>query len=253
MRFGTLVCAAGLILCSCTDPQADAEAASEAARIAAEERRAAAAARAKDLEGLLLETTPVAYLPAAPDASCEGRQVKIYDACSPQMEIYGLAMFEAAQSGKVALVVYGAEWCIWCHVFDQHLEGRHGEFRYNLEGQRTDYREPLMDIERSTVLALNAFAADNLLLTYVNADAADGEAVLERAGIDPETVEELPLIFALDNRGKAARVMSQQAVISRAGLFSSYIGYDRRKLLAELEAMAQIARDSGMVLGKSPV
>ena len=76
------------------------------------------------------------HFPQAIDPGCRGGRAQIYDECSSQFDVLNAAMAEAERTGKIVMVVYGAEWCIWCHVFDKYLAGQTGTFKYNLEGDR---------------------------------------------------------------------------------------------------------------------
>lgn len=231
--------------CGADSSETDALAAAEAAKATVEARRAEEAAARAELDGLQWEARTISVLPEEPRSTCKGVYAKLYNACIPQAGILDEAMREAAESGKVVVVAYGAEWCIWCHVLYYHLDGAYGEFRYRLPGWRiVEMDEPLQNVSREDVVALNHFVADNVVLAYISDDAEDGYSVLERTGADTSFPNALPFVYSLDRRGQAVRIMGDEVSFrSSAGLFSkTFSGYDRRKLLAEFQTMARLGQ-----------
>jgi hypothetical protein len=81
------------------------------------------------------EALPVASFPSALDPNCRNGRARIYDECGSQTAILAAALEQARATGKTVIVNYGAEWCIWCHVFDNHLKGATGRFNYPVEGE----------------------------------------------------------------------------------------------------------------------
>jgi hypothetical protein len=230
--------------------------AAEAAKAVAEARRAELAEAEKRLDGLKWEARSINTLPSRADGSCMDVPAKLYDACAPQTGILDEAITRAAESGKAVVVVYGAEWCVWCHIFYHHVDGNFGTFNYNLEGDKLDMAESLLDVSREDVLALNHFAADNLVLAYLSADGPDGADVLDQTGVADSFRNELPFIFSVDSRGRGARILDHGAVAFTidGGLFGpEYSGYDRKRLLGELDAMARLARTSVAASMTAPV
>jgi len=77
-------------------------------------------------------TLPQAYtgFPAAVDPQCRDGSATIYDECGDQLALFRTALARANAENKVLLVEYGAEWCIWCHVFNAYINGDKGRFRY---------------------------------------------------------------------------------------------------------------------------
>lgn len=78
------------------------------------------------------ENLPRAYVsfPERIDPQCRNGKARVFDECGDQLALFTAALAKANSEGKTLLVEYGAEWCIWCHVFDAHISGEHGEFRY---------------------------------------------------------------------------------------------------------------------------
>ena len=241
--------------CSGDSSEADALAAAEAAKAAVGARRAEQAALSAELDGLQWDARTITVLPEEPRASCNGVPAKLYNACISQAGILDEAIREAETSGKVVVVAYGAEWCIWCHILYYHLDGAYGEFRYRLPGWRiVEMDEPLRNVSREDVVALNHFVADNIVLAYISDDAEDGYSVLERTGADTSFPNALPFVYSLDRRGKAVRIMADElAFRSSDGLFSkSFAGYDRKKLLAEFQTMARLGQAETPGAGAGP-
>lgn len=238
---------ASLLAASCggESSEADALAAGEAAKAAVEARREAEAAIRAELDGLQWEARAISVLPEEPRTSCNGVSAKLYNACISQVGILDEAIREAEHSGKVVVVAYGAEWCIWCHILYHHLDGAFGEFRYRLPGRGiVGMNEPLGNVSREEVVALNHFVADNVVLAYISDDADDGYSVLERTGADTSFPNALPFVYSLDRRGRAVRIMADEVAFrSSDGLFSkAFAGYDRKKLLAEFQSMARLGQ-----------
>lgn len=241
------VATAAMLAASCGGDSSDTEAiaAAEAAKAAVEARRAEQAALSAELEGLQWDARAITVLPDEPRDSCQGVYAKLYNPCIPQAGILDEAIREAESSGKVVVVAYGAEWCIWCHILYYHLDGAYGEFRYRLPGWRiVEMDEPLRNVSREDVVALNHFVADNVVLAYISDDADDGYSVLERTGAHTSFPNALPFVYSLDRRGQAVRIMGDELSFrSSDGLFSkSFVGYDRRKLLAEFQTMARLGQ-----------
>ncbi|MDO4627402.1 MAG: DUF255 domain-containing protein [Pasteurellaceae bacterium] len=56
--------------------------------------------------------------------NCGDGLAKLYDECSNQNTILQAAIQAAQMHHKNVLIIYGAEWCIWCHVFDKYIRGQ---------------------------------------------------------------------------------------------------------------------------------
>src|SRR5262245_17695652 len=102
MRHGALLLAAAILFLSGCDPEVPTVSSSEA--------------------------LPVSSFPTRLDPSCGGRPARTYDECGSQIYIFHGALEEARATGKTLIVSCGAEWCVWCHVFDSHVHGEAGRF-----------------------------------------------------------------------------------------------------------------------------
>jgi len=72
----------------------------------------------------------ITSFPEQIDRNCRNGKAKIYDECSDQIDLFEAAQSKAQAEGKITLVSYGAEWCIWCHVFDAYIHGQLDKFTY---------------------------------------------------------------------------------------------------------------------------
>jgi thiol-disulfide isomerase/thioredoxin len=185
----------------------------------------------------------VAHLPTKLDPKCRQGEARLYDECGSQLALFETARAEAAKSGKVVLVSFGAEWCIWCHVFDSHLGGGAGRFRYPLEGDEVTLVERSGEAVLPDAKALNDFAAKAFVLVHIEGDhAPDGWRVLEAAGIDVETVAGYPYIFTVDADGRLAKTLDPNAAETRRDIpLDWYRGYDRKSLMKHLAGMRDAA------------
>lgn len=142
--------------------------------------------------------------------------------CLPQQEIFQEARAHAARSGKLLLVDYGANWCVWCLVVDRYLEGEAG---VGEEG----------DDETNTRLAqpLGEFVADTFVMVHLNADKkAEVNPLLTELGAGRFIGQAVPAFIVLDPKSGAfeeARLVEAEKPQS-----VGYIGYDRAVILKEL-------------------
>lgn len=192
----------------------------------------------------------VTHLPAKLDPKCRNGEARIYDECGSQLALFEAARAEAARSGKVVLVSLGAEWCIWCHVFDAHLGGRTGRFRYPVHGDEVTLVERSGEGVLLDAKALNDFAAKTFVLVHIEGDhAPDGVQVLQASGVDVDEIKGYPYIFTVDADGRfAAAFDHDSAEVRREVPLDWYRGYDRKSLLKHLAGMRDAAhkpRDSG--------
>ena len=176
-------------------------------------------------------------------------RARLYDECGSQVALFEAAQAQARQSGKVLLVSFGAEWCVWCHVFDRFLAGEHTEVsvRHAEPEDRayTDTRlneRPTSD-PRGEAEALRDFAAQEFVLVHIDSNRAPGGyEVLERTGAAARYPNELPFIFTVDGQGHFAAALEADGLQTRRDSEDWWRGYRRGPLLDALRGMADAAR-----------
>lgn len=72
----------------------------------------------------------ITRFPEKLNKACRRGRAKLFDECGDQWAMFNAARKRAAAEGKALLVSFGAEWCIWCHVFDQYIHGGKTRFSY---------------------------------------------------------------------------------------------------------------------------
>jgi len=186
---------------------------------------------------------PLVKFPETPIQSCRRGRAKLYDECSDQTRLFAAALDRANAEGKTLLVSYGAEWCIWCHVFDAYLNGEKSRFSYKFaspDAPNMFRRATLYEREKSDVSteasALQGFVADNFVLVHIDAQyAPHGETVLEISRASAHYDGGLPYIFTVDKSGQYAAHMFYDRVEIRRDSADWYRGYNRKNLIAELK------------------
>ena len=136
---------------------------------------------------------------------------------------------------------FGAEWCIWCHVFDKHLNGLTGRFSYPVEGDDVTLIERSGQDVLEDARALNNFASRNVILVHIESDhAPDGWQVLEATGAAAHFDQAYPFIFSVTPDGVFATHLEDGPIERRRDNVGDwYRGYDREGLIAELQRMRQ--------------
>lgn len=192
-----------------------------------------------------LQAQDITIYPTEIARNCNGGRAVLYDECGKQVTLFKQALRQANADGKTLLVSYGAEWCIWCHVFEQYIKGEHTDmtYRFGDPGDR-DYEQVTLD-ERpdedpaAAASALTAFVAEHFVLVHIDDQhAPDGYEVLIQTGAEASFNGGLPYIFTVTPKGDyAAHLNSNSVETRRDGLFDWYRGYDRAGLTAELDRM----------------
>lgn len=199
---------------------------------------AATAASAEDLK----------IFPQEIEKRCFGGRAEMYDECGSQLAVLRDARAAAAGSGRTVLVIYGAEWCIWCHVLKRHLEGRHGAFSYTLEGEsgyNVNEHSDGNDAAEAAILA--EFASRAFVVAAIESQhTMDGDLVLSRTGAADHVRDWIPFVFTLDADGRFAAKLPEfdelpDLEVRREG-DDWYRGYDRAVLMRELGRMLEAAR-----------
>jgi len=191
----------------------------------------------------------ITTIPAQFDKGCRQGRAKLYDECLDQSSIFEAAKHGAAAENKVLLVSYGAEWCIWCHVFDKYIHGETTRFEYSYgrpDAPEARQTSTIFEREKRDVTAdaaaLSAYVARSFVVVHIEGQyAPNGAAVLEKTGAAPFMNYSIPFIFTVDRRGQYAAHFKNEPVEIRRDTDDWYRGYDRRKLLAELQRMHDTA------------
>lgn len=184
------------------------------------------------------------------DKECRDGRAKIFDECSDQLELYLTAQKRAKDDGKVLLVSYGAEWCIWCHVFEKYIRGDHVAFThtYSDEEDEERYTETMYERENGDVSddasRLAQFVADNFVVVHIEYKySGQSEAALEASGADQQYDDNLPFIYTVNADGRFSKAFEKSGTETRRDTYDWYRGYDRKKLLMQLRDM----RDEALV------
>ena len=188
--------------------------------------------------------------PASIDPQCRNGQARMFDECGDQSELFSAALVHAKNDGKVLLVEYGAEWCIWCHVFEAHIKGEYGRFRYTYgspEEPDERYTESFVEGAGDDIAQANSlrdFVVANFVMVYIDAQyAPNGFETLVASGADKHFTGGVPFVFTVDSSGRfAARFHHDGAEKRRDTDADWYRGYHRAELLQQLIAMRDVAR-----------
>jgi hypothetical protein len=201
-------------------------------------------ARAPLLPGYQITTIPSAF-----DKGCRRGRAKLYDECSDQSRIFVAAMQLAAAENKVLLVAHGAEWCTWCHVFGKYIHGGMTRFEYTFGSPQapedrhtaTIYEREDQDVSRDAA-SLSAYVSRSFVVAHIEGQySPNGGAVLRTTGAAPFMDNSIPFIFTVDRNGRYAAHLNHELVEIRRDTDDWYRGYDRRKLLTELQRMRDAA------------
>jgi thioredoxin-related protein len=193
-------------------------------------------------------TLPQAYtrFPASVDPECRDGTATIYDECGDQVALFNEALARANAENKVLLVEYGAEWCIWCHVFNAYINGDKGRFRYTYasakqpEAWSTKTFEEDADVEGAE--ELRDFVARHFVVVRIDYQyAPNGAEVLEHTGAAQHFGGGLPFVFTVDSHGHYAAQFEGKGLEKRRGSFNWYRGFHRDTMLKVLTSMRNAA------------
>jgi hypothetical protein len=187
----------------------------------------------------------VTIFPKSISTDCFGGRAVSYDECGFQRDLFDRALRAANRADKRLLIVYGAEWCIWCHVFKEHIKGNSGEFHYKLEGRdgyRMDEVATAQDIKMATTLS--TFTADTFVVVNIEGQHSfDGYNVLDYTGASEHIGQVIPYIFTVDRNGSfmadMASTVENKALEKRREGIDWYRGYNRTELMNELVELAK--------------
>lgn len=180
--------------------------------------------------------------PVALDKNCRNGNARIFDECGSQLVIFQEALIFANKIRKTLLVSFGAEWCIWCHVFDAYVNGKYSTFEYDFDGQRALLKEYGGDLAARDAQILHRYVSDAFVLVHIEGKySPDGEEVLRRAGALAHFSGSLPFIFSVTPRGRWAATFDYRSAETRREGQDWFRGYNRESLLAELKGMKAAA------------
>lgn len=193
--------------------------------------------------------TVVAY-PLELDAGCRDGKAKLYDQCTDQRNIFAAALQEANTSGKTLLVSFGAEWCIWCHVFKKYVDGVTGEFTYTF-GESAESARRTAKLREETGYSVKSEAAhlrdavrEDFVLAHIDYEFAPGGLeVLAASRADVHFDDWVPFIFVVDESGEFVAALDHKEIeVRRDGDRDWFRGYDRARLAEELSDLRDLAR-----------
>lgn len=195
-----------------------------------------------------IEAIQITSFPVEIDSQCRGGKAKIYDECSDQVELFTQAKALAKSENKTVLVSYGAEWCIWCHVFDAYINGDVEKFTYTYGEAGNDDRYTHTMRERAKrdvsqeAYELKKYVSENFVVAHIDYEHSPaGDDVLSKAEAWDNFSGGVPYIFTVDGAGKYAAAFDHDEAEVRRDTDDWYRGYDRIKLLEQLKIMRQAA------------
>lgn len=203
------------------------------------------------MESNLAESYPVDSFPEEIMSTCRDGIAQIYDECSDQSVLLAKAIAKGEETGKTVLVVYGAEWCIWCHVFDKYVKGHSNTFNYQWQyrdGDNLDWkmREQENKNAQAEAKKLNQYASENFILVHIESyHSPNGAQAVRDTGFEPNNFNYVPLIFVLDSAGEyAAHMLDYDAIPGleiRQDSGEEYRGFERNILLSQLTNLRSTA------------
>ena len=187
--------------------------------------------------------------PTTIDSACRDGKAKIYDECGDQFALYKTALARAVAEDKILLVSYGAEWCIWCHVFEDYINGESSAFThtYSDEDDKKRYTSTLYEREDYDVsqeaIDLATMVADKFVILKLEYKYSFGsDDALQASGADILYDYSLPFIYTVSHKGDVAKALNSNKVQTRRDTLDWFRGYNRKQLKAELISMAEAAR-----------
>ena len=181
--------------------------------------------------------------------ACRDGRAKLYDECGDQLELFREALSYANNKGKILLVSYGAEWCIWCHVFKAYVHGETDRFTYTYGDPESDatWTDTLREKSKRNITgeaeALANFVSENFVIVHIEYRySMNGDQVVSQANAWDGYEYNIPYIFSVDAGGVFAASFRHEDVGIRRDGFDWFRGYDRQRLLLELQRLHSAAR-----------
>lgn len=198
-----------------------------------------------------LAGSKITVIPETFDKACRRGRARLYDECSDQLAVFDRAVKRAVAENKVLLVSYGAEWCIWCHVFEKYIHGEKSRFAYtygSASAPEARTTSTIFEREKNDVgadaAALNAYVASSFVVVHIDAQYGPNNlAVLKKTRAIEYADGSIPFIFTVDRKGRYAGHLDHDLVETRRDTDDWYRGYDRRKLMAELQRIHTAASE----------
>lgn len=182
--------------------------------------------------------------PTQIDKACRNGRAKIFDECADQMDLFETAHARAKADGKSLLVSFGAEWCIWCHVFDSYINGYVDKFTYTFGEEGNDARDTHTMRERAKhdvsqeAYDLKKYVSDNFVLVHIDYEhSSKGSDVIDRAEAWGNFDDFIPYVFSVDSDGIYTASFNHDDAEVRRDTADWYRGYNRVALLGQLKAM----------------
>lgn len=186
--------------------------------------------------------------PVSIDPECRDGSARLFDECSDQVDLFHKALAHANAEGKVLLVEIGAEWCIWCHVFDAHINGDRRQFRYTYgTPEEPDARYTRVfneggDSSMESADALRDYVTSHFVVVHIDVQYAPrGFEVMELSNALDAYAQFIPFVYTVDAEGIFAKGFVQETVERRRDLGDWYRGYDRAGMLEQLKGMYDAA------------
>jgi hypothetical protein len=188
--------------------------------------------------------------PVTLDPKCRKGKATLFDECGDQVVLFDAALERAKADGKVLLVEYGAEWCIWCHVFEAHINGGYDKFKYkygSADEPDARYSHNFKEGDSADPVAANKlreFVAANFVIVHIDSEFAPKSLdVLKISGAQEHAGYGIPFIFTVDERGRFAAKFDHDLSENRRDTdFNWYRGYYRDSLQQQLASMRDAAR-----------
>lgn len=194
-----------------------------------------AAAKQQDQQPLVAAITS---FPIKVPKSCKREKLFLYNSCIDQIGILNDAKAAAKAEGKAVLVVYGADWCIWCHVFDAYIHGQRGTFWHPFDGDIWEMSEVPSATMNEEADALAKFVADNFVIAHLWASwQPKSQAILVATKAVEHDSNAVPLIYSLNEEGHFFAKFDGKSAESRRDTDDPFRGYNRKIMLENLRKL----------------